>query len=561
MRILAIALIAVSAWAAGPEPADKSKWSAEGREYMVAADHPLASEAGAGILAQGGNAVDAAVATSFALAVTRPYSTGLGGGGFMVIKLRGKKPLVYDYRETAPAAAVPEAYLDKGKVIPGKTFHGHWAVGVPGQVRGITTILKRHGSMTLAEVLEPAIELAEKGYPVDKSTLKGMRYLAGQVKKHPNRYEEIARIYLADGKPYPLGWTLKQPDLAKTLRLLAKEGPELFYSGEIGRKIVADMERWGGPLTMKDLEGYSVRERAPLTGRFRDYEVLAMPPPSSGGACVLQVLNIMDGYGKLTESAYYYALAESMKHAFADRAQYLGDADAHPDVVPDVERMISREHARRVRASIGKKTREPKRYGMRALKDDSGTSHFNVLDKDGNAVAATETVNYVFGSLVVPPGTGIVLNNELDDFSVRTDVPNEFGLLMSERNVIRPGARPLSSMSPTMLVKNDRVVLAAGGSGGPMIISGTMQTIFQIIDFGKKPAEAVAAGRIHHQWSPNKVEAEKSVPWIIRRRLAKAGHKVRGYRLYAGAVQVVYAEDGVLYGASDPRKGGRPAGR
>ncbi|PCI36866.1 MAG: gamma-glutamyltransferase [Elusimicrobia bacterium] len=571
MKRFSILLLAAMLGCAGaPSPAKVSKsWGISGTEALVAADHALASKAGAEILAKGGNAVDAAVATSFALAVTRPQSAGLGGGGFMLIKPAGKKAVVLDYREEAPSGSRAAAYLDdKGEVIKGKTQTGVWAVGVPGHVRGVLHALREYGSMSRADVMAPAIRLAEKGFSVDAHMQRSMRNIVSRAKKHAldkALYDEIARTFLKDGKPYEIGDILRRPQFAKTLRLIAKKGESVFYEGEIGEAIVATIQDAGGPMTKKDLAQYRVKVREPLRGMYRGYEVLGMPPPSSGGACVVQVLQVLDGYprGSLSLPEYYAVLAEAMKHAFADRAASLGDADVHPGVKKDVAQMISTVHADTVRAAFVKgKTFPPKHYGLTALKDDHGTTHYSVMDKAGNAVAATETVNTYFGSLVLASGTGIVLNNELDDFSIRTDVANVFGLMMSKRNVIRPGQRPLSSMSPTLLLKNGEVVLAAGGSGGPRIISATLQAIVQIIEFGRLPDEAVAFGRIHHQWSPNKIYAEKRLLPEARTLLEKSGHVVVDLpETREAATQVVYRKGNRLYAACDPRKGGKPAGR
>jgi gamma-glutamyltranspeptidase/glutathione hydrolase len=544
-------------------------WGFVGSEYAVAADHRLASKAGADILASGGNAVDAAVATSFALAVTRPYSAGLGGGGFMLIKPAGKKAVVLDYREEGPSGSFASEYLDaNGEVIPGKTQTGVWAVGVPGHVKGVLKALRDYGTMGRAEVMAPAIALAENGFPVDAHTSHAMEAILSRGEKHalaPRLAARIAEQFLAGGKPYAVGATLKQPELARSLRLIAERGEKVFYEGEIAEAIVDTIRRHGGPMTADDLKNYRVEVREPLRGEFRGYEVLGMPPPSSGGACVVQVLQVLDGYARdsLDLPGFYAAFTEALKHAFADRAAKLGDADVHAAVHTDVSEMISKRHAAKVRAAIiPGETHPPEAYGLKALKDDHGTTHYSVMDKDGNAVAATETINTYFGSLVLAGGTGIVLNNELDDFSIRTDVPNAFGLLMSSRNVISPGQRPLSSMSPTLVLKDGKAVLAAGGSGGPRIITATLQALLQILEYGKTPDKAIAFGRVHHQWAPNKVLAEKRLPAEVWVRLENDGHVVEELpATREAATQVVYRKGNRLYAASDPRKGGVPAGQ
>lgn len=561
MKLLIAAVLLVP-FARAAEP----DWAAAGRKYMVAADHPLASEAGARVLARGGNAVDAAAAVSFAQAVVRPYSTGLGGGGFMLIHLRGREPVALDYRETAPAGASAELYLDgEGKPIPDKSVYGHWAAGVPGLVRGVAYALDRFGTLRLRDALEPAIRLAEKGFPVDADTHEAMRDLAEKAKgPGGERFAEAARIFLRKGEPYPVGAILAQPDLARTLRRLAVGGPEEFYRGPIAAAIAEDMQKHGGPMTRADLEGYRALERAPLRGVFRDHGVLGMPPPSSGGAALIQILHVFNGYPAKSLSAadFHHVLAESMKHAFADRAAFLGDPDARPEVARDAQAMISLGHAVKVRAAIDlKKVRDPGRYGRLGLKDDSGTSHYGILDAAGNAVACTETINLHFGAMIVPPGTGIVLNNELDDFALKPGVPNSFGLQMSERNLLRPGARPLSSMSPTILYRGKKAVLAAGASGGPRIISATAQVILNVLERGMSAAEAIAAPRIHHQWRPDVLRAEADLKPELAEHLKSLGHALETTREKLAAAQLVWAAGGRIYGASDPRKGGKPAGR
>jgi gamma-glutamyltranspeptidase/glutathione hydrolase len=422
--------------------------------------------------------------------------------------------------------------------------------------------------MSLSAVLQPAIDMAWNGIRVDLHTHEAMVRLSDYLDEHPEdvpKFREIARIYLKDGKPYAVGDKLKQQDLAKSLRLLADGGSETFYKGVIAKRIIDDMQTQLGPMSAQDLAGYQIRVRKPLKGVYRGYEVIGMPPPSSGGACLMQALNVMEGYDPKTVAPadYYHALAESMKHAFADRASFLGDEDHHPEVAEDVRKMLSPAHAGKIREAILKdETRPAKDYGIHGLNDDSGTTHYSIVDSKGNAVAATETINLAFGSFVVPAGTGIVMNNELDDFAVKTGVANEFGLMMSERNRIKPGQRPLSSMSPTLLLKDGKAVLAAGASGGPKIITATLQAILQIVDFGKTPDAAVAAPRIHHQWSPNKIRYEEGIGPEIASALTARGHEMEAYSgSAAGVCQAVYVKDGHLYGASDPRKGGRPAGK
>ncbi len=530
--------------------------------FAVAADHPLASLAGARMFEQGGNVVDAAVATSLALAVVRPYSMGIGGGGFMLIKLAGEDPVALDYRETAPAGASVQLYVDgRGGVIDKKTVWGPFAVGVPGHLQGMAHALEHYGTLPLSLVIAPAIELAEQGVTVDGHTHRAMVRLAEVLDQHSGSpFLEIEKIFLKEGAPLAVGDTLVQPDLGATLRRIADMGIADFYEGELARRIVAELTARGGILGEADLAGYQLAVRSPLTTRFRGFKVVGMPPPSSGGACLQQILTVLDGYDPraVDRPTYTHVLVESMKHAFADRAAFLGDSDVHPGVTDDVSQMLQPETAAAIRASIGPVAVDPARYGKAWLTEDGGTSHYSIIDSRGNAVAGTDTINLTFGSLVVPPGTGIVLNNQLDDFAVKADVANEYGLKMSSRNVISPGQRPLSSMSPTILLEQGRAVLSAGASGGPKIITATLQSILQVVDFGVAPKDAVAAKRLHHQWSPGELLIEPGVDSVIVEQLQQWGHRIELAESPLGVCQMTTAMGGTIEGASDPRKGGQP---
>ncbi|MBI3300164.1 MAG: gamma-glutamyltransferase [Elusimicrobia bacterium] len=564
--LIAVAFLSACAGPA-PRASTPKPWGFAGQDFVVAADHPAASEAGVRMLAAGGNAVDAAAATSLALSVVRPQSAGLGGGGFMLLTLAGKKPVFVDYRETAPGAAEPAAYLGAdGRPVPGKTEAGPWAVGVPGQLRGIPVLLAKLGTKTLAEALVPAIELAEKGFPVDKVLHAAMLDMAGRIAAaaEPRRYDEISRIFLKDGRPYAAGEVLFQPDLAAALRRLASEGAEKFYLGAFSDAVlkVAGAEA-GGPMTREDLDGYALSERRPLSGTYRGRTVLSAPPPSSGGACVLQILGTMEGFSpkRLRRPEGTALLVESMKHAFADRARLLGDPDVHPEVEENAAAMLAPRHIRELRRKVGVgRTAAPETYGVQSLPDDGGTTHYSILDAQGNAIAATETINLYFGSLLVAPGLGIVLNNQMDDFAISTTAANAFGLRQSELNLVGPGRKPLSSMSPTIILERGSPTAALGGSGGPLIITGTVQSILNAVDGGMAPDEAVAAPRVHHQWSPDVVRFDAEVPAETRALLLKRGHRLEPF---AGesAVQMVTRQGGELRGGSDPRKGGRPDGR
>jgi gamma-glutamyltranspeptidase/glutathione hydrolase len=542
---------------------------ARGTIYMVAADHPLASRTGESVLARGGNAVDAAVATSFALCVTRPYSTGIGGGGFMMIKRPGGAPLILDYRETAPAACRPDAYLDEhGKRITGRSVRGPWAVGVPGLLRGLSMALADYGTMPLAELMQPAIDLAEKGFAIDAHThsvLKSLATHAALDSAASANLSNLLQIYLENGRAPKIGSIMRQPELARTLRTIARDGVETFYTGDLARTIVAEIQERNGPMVAEDLADYRVQIRDPLIGSYRGYSVAAMPPPSSGGACLIQMLKVIEGFdsSRLDPASRYHVLAEAMKHAYADRSAYLGDADATPGILADVERMISPQTVATIQNSIdlSRTHRDPLYYGTSFAGGDAGTTHYCVIDANGMAVSATETINYPFGAYVVVPGTGIVLNNELDDFTISDSPTNAYGLAYSRRNEIGPGRRPLSSMSPTLLLKGDDVVIAAGASGGQRIITATLQSIIQVAESGLDAGQAVAAPRIHHQWIPDRLYLDDGIPENVRQALRTRGHDAVPFRYHSGVCQMIHVVDGVIYGVSDPRKGGQPAGK
>ncbi len=580
-RLLPIILLAVMlTWASiacglSRDTSALGWWAARGTEYMVSADHPLASRAGAQVLAEGGNAVDAAVATSFALGVVRPYSTGLGGGGFMMIKPPGELPVVVDFRERAAAACSPDKYLDEnGDPVPGMTVRGAWAVGIPGTLKGMTYVLEHYGTKTLVEVIQPALELAEKGFPVDKHTRAAMAGLVDWLDRHPDaagNYHELARTFLRNGRPYGVGDTLRRPQLAASLRLIAEDGADALYdpAGKLHKRLVGMMSELHGPITSADLAGYEITIREPLSGSFMGYETWTMPPPSSGGAVITAVLNAVDRYEQtglvrdaLAENWPHF-LVECLKHAFADRAAGLGDWDFDPDgqVHKLVKQMIDPSTAQLVIDDFKPDdTYRPDHYGTGKLADDRGTSHYCVLDSAGMAVACTETINLEFGSYVMVPGTGIVLNNQLDDFSIKSGVANQFGLVQSDANLIGPGKRPLSSMSPTIITKDDRPVLIVGGSGGPRIITGTLEVILNKLRFGMRSDRAVAAPRFHHQWQPDVVYVEEDINGDLVLGLIKRGHRVGRYPSSPGHIQMIYRTDEEIIGVADPRKGGKPAG-
>jgi gamma-glutamyltranspeptidase/glutathione hydrolase len=527
---------------------------------IVASDHYLASKAGADVLKNGGNAFDAAIATSLVLSVIRNQSTGIGGGGFMVIHSAKGEDIVIDYREIAPKKAFRDMYLDKNKKpIPNMSTKGYMAVGVPGNLSGLDYILKKYGTKTFKELSKDAINYAQNGFAVDEHFA-----VASETLFKRGYTSELSKTFFnTQGKPKKVGDIQKNIDLANTLKTLGQKGIEDFYKGSISNKIVNAMSKNGGIISSLDLANYKPKIRKPLVGDYRGYKIVTMPPPSSGGIVLLETLNIMENYNigwnstGFASSEYVHLLTEAMKHSFADRAEYLGD----PDFVKiPLDMLISKQHAKTLKNKIDpSKTQENSTYGSKVLGEDHGTTHYSIVDKFGNIVAATETVNTYFGSQVVIPGTGILMNNQMDDFSVQPGVPNAFGLIGNENNSIQAGKKPLSSMSPTIILKNNKPFMAVGASGGPRIITGTLNTIMNVIDFGMNIEEAVSSQRFHHQWYPNKLFIERDMPNDVKENLIKKGHELSTGEAES-AVQAIMIKDGKITGASDPRKGGLPQG-
>ncbi|MCC6748543.1 MAG: gamma-glutamyltransferase [Deltaproteobacteria bacterium] len=546
-----------------------------GTRGMVAADHPLASRAGLELLRQGGNAVDAACATVFALGVVNPAGSGLGGGGFLMVHVPGEAaPRILDFRETAPGKAHRAMFLGAG-VPRAASQRGGLAVAVPGEVRGCAEALRRYGKLPLAKVLAPALRLARGGFPVGRHLAAATLHLGPAL----STSEELKREFLSQSRPLRPGELLRRPLLAQTLALLAQQGPDAFYRGRIGRDLLERVAASGGILGAEDLASYKVVERAPLRVTYRGHEVFTMPPPSSGGVALVQVLGML-GRRPLAplghnSSRYLHRVAEALKHAFADRARFLGDTDF---VKVPVERLTSPALAAELERRLGERVLAPNRYGSApspvAPPSDGGTSHVSVIDGRGMAVALTTTINTPFGALVAGRRSGVILNNEMDDFSTRPGKPNAFGLVQSEANAIAPGKRPLSSMSPTLVLKGGRTVLALGASGGPTIITATLQVLLNVLDFELELGEAVARSRIHHQGQPNELLVERDLPEDVRSALAYRGHHVKEVARPYTAVQAVQVREDPaappapgatasrprLLGAADPRKHGAPAG-
>jgi len=539
----------------------------------VAADHPAASEAGIEMLRRGGNAVDAAVAASFCLSVVRPESCGIGGGGFMLIAIPGTgqdedRVVAINYREQCPRAVGPGHYVKLKD--PDASAYGWHAAGVPGTVAGLCHALANYGTLDLATVLAPAIRAAEDGFIADET------YVADRL--DAERAASIRGLpdLWTDHRPEPTlraGDLVKNPDQARALRLIAEQGPSAFYQGPIAEAIVGTMTEHGGTITRDDLNLFTVPEAPPLHATFRGFDVYTMPPPSSGGLALAQVLGMIEVRWRDVRSvahhspAHVHIVSEFMKHAFADRAAWLADP-AFVEV--PVAELLDPEYIERMAWSISMTaTMNSNRYGScsdrgqpASIPEDSGTSHLSVVDQNGMAVACTETINLGYGSLVTVPGFGFCFNNQMDDFTTRPGAANQFGLVQSDRNQPEPGKRPLSSMSPTIVMRDGEVMLAVGASGGPRIISGTLQCMLDLLWFGFDPGESVALPRFHHQWLPDAVRLEPE--WPGGDRLAESLRR-RGQTVMRDtsscSVQVIQrAMDGRLHAASDPRKGGRPSG-
>jgi len=539
----------------------------------VAADHPLASQAGAEMLQQGGNVVDAAVATAFALTVVRPHSCGIGGGGFMVIWDADKQETVaLDYRERAPAAASRDMYLrgETGEPAPDLSRRGGLAVAVPGDVAGLCYALEHYGTLDRRTVLEPAIRLAREGYEVDTTFVNAQQQTIEDVVSEAEdavRFDALMRLYLNEGVPLQAGDRFDSP-VADVLGRIAEQGRDGFYRGPVAEAIVDEVTRQGGLITLADLADTQPVVRQPLQGQHAGYDIVTMPPASSGGIALLETLNILDAYErrhpdsplsgfKPQSPQSVHRITEAMKHAFADRAEFLGDADF---VEVPVDRLLSTEHAERLATLIDEEQTFPlSKYGRFLAAVDGGTSHISVIDAAGNAVACTETINTYFGSYVVEPKYGIVLNDEMDDFAAIPGQPNAYGLIQSEANAVAPGKKPLSSMTPTILVKDGKAEIVVGGSGGPRIISGTLLTLLNLTTFGLSPAEAVTAPRYHHQWLPETLFLEDDLLPTLKSPLEALGHNVDRRSLLCVVQAAVRTTEGVT-GVSDPRKGGLPAG-
>ncbi len=533
-------------------------WAKHG---MVASQETLASRVGVDILKQGGNAVDAAVAVAFSLAVTLPRAGNIGGGGFMLVHLaKEHKTIAIDYREMAPAKANKDIFLDENGDAVEKLSREHGlAVGVPGTVMGMSLALEKYGTMSMAQVTKPAIKMARNGISVSPDLAVSLAGLKRRMSQWPST---AAIFYKTDGSDYQVGDILKQPELAHSLQLIADHGTKGFYEGETATKLVKAVQEAGGIMTLEDLQHYKAVEREPVRGQYRGYEVVSMPPPSSGGVHIIEMLNVLqqfpiDKFGHNTAQTIH-VMAETMKHAYADRSEYLGDPDFYK--VP-VKQLTNKDYAQKIASQIALNNTTPSaeiKPGNLAPYESDQTTHFSVVDKWGNAVSNTYTLNFSYGSGLVAKGTGILLNNEMDDFSAKAGVPNGYGLVGGDANAVEANKRPLSSMSPTIVMKNGKPFLVTGSPGGSRIITTTLQIIMNVIDHGLNIAEASNAARVHHQWLPDELRVETSLNHDTISLLETKGHKVKVQSAMGSTQSIMVTYQGI-FGASDPRHSGSEA--
>src|SRR4051794_24657887 len=531
---------------------------------LVVAQERLAAQVGADILRQGGNAVDAAVATGFALAVTYPRAGNIGGGGFMVIHSAGRnEDAAIDYRETGPAAITRDIFLGPdGKPDSDKSRNSAFGMGVPGTVAGLALALEKYGSghFTLAQILTPAIQLARDGFVIADDMADTLSDMYRRMGRWPNSAKAFSR---SDGTPLQEGDRLIQADLAATLTAIAEQGPRGFYEGPVAERLAKAVRDGGGIMTSDDLKSYQAVIREPVRGNYRGYDIVSMPLPSSGGTVLLETLNILEGFPiadmKQGSAPSLHLLVEAMKRAYADRARYLGDPAF---VNAPVNVLLTKEYAARLRAGIDPARATPAGDVVAVSpREGSNTTHFSVVDNDGNAVSNTYTLNFPYGVGLVAEGTGVLLNNELDDFTAAPGASNAFGLVGFEANLPGPGKRPLSSMSPTIVLKDGKPVLVTGSPGGSRIISTVLQVIVNVIDYQMDVRQAVTAPRLHHQWMPDEVRVEKGFADAVVADLRARGHKIEEPMGRTSANSILATPD-ALVGAPDPRsKGATAAGR
>lgn len=526
---------------------------------MVSSVDALATRVGVDILKQGGNAVDAAVAVGFALAVTHPQAGNLGGGGFMLLRTAAGRTTTIDFREMAPAGASRDMFLDKqGNADSKLSLTSHLASGTPGTVAGFALAVQKYGTLPLARLLEPAIRLARDGFVINDALANDLNTYGKEVLlSHP---ASKAIFFKADGTPYQKGERLVQKNLARSLQLIAEQGAAAFYQGKIADEIAAEMAAHDGLISKADLAAYRAVERQPVSGTYHGYELFSMPPPSSGGIHIVQILNILENFD-LAKMGFGSAdaiqvMAEAEKYAYADRSEYLGDPDF---VKVPWQALTSKAYAKSLAQQIDLQQARPSsaiKPGNLAPYESNQTTHFSVVDQRGNAVAVTYTLNTNFGSGIVAGDSGILMNNQMDDFSAKPGTPNVYGLVGGDANAIQPAKRPLSSMSPTIVVKEGKAWLVTGSPGGSRIITTVLQMVVNSIDFGMNVAEATNAPRFHHQWLPDQLRVEKGFSPDTLRLLESRGQHVQVEAAMGSTQSIMIAPDGTLYGASDPRSPG-----
>lgn len=548
-----LALLPQLLWAGASQPPVKAKHG------MVVSSERHASEVGVQILRNGGNAVDAAIATGFALAVTHPAAGNIGGGGFMIVYTAKGEITAFNFREKAPATAHAKMYLDENGVYSDPINHdGYLAIGVPGTVAGFFLAHQKLGSKPMRELLAPAIKIAEQGFPVSWGLHEDFEYLADEFRKYP----ASAQVFLKNGKEvYQPGEIWKQPDLARTLRRIQANGRDGFYKGETARLLAAAMRKHGGLITEADLANYQAQERQPVHGTYRGYDIYTMSPPSSGGTAVVEMLNILEGFdlraAGFASAQHVHLLAEVMRRAFADRARYLGDPDFNPDM--PITKLTSKEYAAQLRKSISLNQASPSDpVTFNDAYESTETTHYSVVDAAGNAVVVTYTLEYGYGSRIVAEGTGFLLNNEMGDFNPQPGRTDSTGLIGTPPNIVAPGKRMLSSMTPTIVAKDGKPFLLIGSPGGRTIINTVLQVIVNVIDFDMDISEAVAAPRIHHQWLPDRLRIEEfGISKDTERLLQMFGHRLsisRSSRSQGSAMGIIIdPKTGLRLGAADPR--------
>lgn len=535
---------------------------ARSKNGMVVSAEPLATKVGVQILKKGGNAVDAAVAVGFALAVTYPTAGNIGGGGYMVIHLKDGNSTTIDFRETAPGLAFKDMYIDSsGKFQPKLSQEGATSAGVPGSVAGLIYALEKYGTMKLEDVIQPAINLAEDGFPL---THYAARMIESNIKEF-KKYESSMKVFSKNGKSFEEGDIFKQTDLAQTLKLIKQNGRDGFYKGKTADLILNQMKKMDGLITLEDLENYKVIERKPVIGTYRGFEIVSMPPSSSGGIVLIKMLNILENFDFKKEewgsSSYIHRLVEAIRYAYADRSKHLGDPEFYN--VPQGW-LISKEYSKEIFNKISERATESKSItpGNPKWNESEETTHYSVADKFGNAVSVTTTINAGFGSSLVADGAGFLLNNEMDDFSAQPGTPNMFGLLGSEANSIQPGKRMLSSMTPTIVLKNGKPYLVVGTPGGSTIITVVLQVIMNLLEFDMNLKNAMDAPRIHHQWFPDEIQYERfALPEDVKNNLIAKGHKI-GRMRGLGLVEAILIDqdNGIFFGVSDKRGAGLAEG-